>query len=104
MLRYIYPTESGKWYIYARNKRYGTYGTLQEAIQKKRELIHDGRIHPYNLNPDRYIEETPYGAYRISRKIGGVKENFGVYSDLDEARRERDWMEAQNWRYNDATI
>lgn len=97
---YIYKTTSNKYCIRQKNQYYGTYPTLEEATQKLHELIQNGEIQPKTKDPLRYIS-TRYTSlrkkkYRLRKTING-KEIHKTYPTLEEAIKERDYMESINW-------
>lgn len=79
--------------------------TLDEALQKKQELLQQGKLRPLlrgqHRNPEnRYITKTPAGTYAIGKRLHGKREHFGTYKTLEDAREERDYLESIGWDYD----
>lgn len=101
--------KNGKSYYVSQVKKgirkyYGTYPTLEEAVQRRNQLVREGvikdkrghhRIKNYN---NRYIYPTN-GKYRILKVVNKQQEDFGICSTLEEARVERDYLERIGWDY-----
>lgn len=84
---------------------YGTYNTLEKAIQKRNKLAEQGIIkelrgkHRIRNHEDRYIYK--YNTrYYIRKVVNKKQEHFGVFKTLHEARQERDYLEQIEWDYS----
>lgn len=84
---------------------YGTYNTLEEAIQKRKQLAEQGIIkelrgkHRIRNHEDRYIYKYKT-RYYIRKVVNKKQEHFGVFKTLHEARQERDYLESIQWDYS----
>lgn len=84
---------------------YGTYNTLEEAIQKRNKLAEQGIIkelrgkHRIRNHEDRYIYK--YNTrYYIRKVVNKKQEHFGVFNTMEDAREERDFLESIGWDYS----
>ena len=85
---------------------FGKFKTLEEAIQHRSLLEKNGwkkiKETHRRMGNDRYIYKrvTKYGVrWEICKRINGKQEYFGRFDDLEEARRERDMFEKNEWDY-----
>lgn len=60
-------------------------------------LIENGVIHPYKENPQRYIHKTRNNTWIIQKD----NQTYGTYKNLNDAMDERDWLERNNWNYDE---
>ena len=79
--------------------------TLQDALQKKHELLQQGKLRPLprgqHRNPEnRYITKTQSNTYAIRKMVNGYHQHFGTYKTLEDAREERDYLESIEWDYD----
>ena len=95
-----------KYKIMQNNKVIGSFNTEEEARKAYAKLLHDGVIQnkrrgrPISREIDRYIKKTKAGTYSIQKYVNGVKEHFGTYRTLEDAREERDYLESIDWDYS----
>ncbi len=103
-------------YIYKRGNRYhlifdhkyrGSFGSVEEAVQGKEELIREGVIYPKRIGQpfkkyeDRYVYlNKRSNKYHIRKIVNGVPEHFGTYARIEDARDERDYLESIDWDYS----
>jgi len=79
---------------------YGTYDTLEEAIQRRDECIkNDWSRELIPDNPLKYIRKNG-NSYCIQHKENGVAEYYGTFSCLDDALKERDLLISCDWDYD----
>lgn len=86
---------------------YGQYNTLEEARNKKQQLIQEGWPPPtrkrkkYNTNPEtRFIQKTSTGKYAVMRN--GTY--YGTFRTLKDAQEERDWLIENDWNYENIDL
>ena len=78
---------------------------LQKAIKKRKELINRGIIkhlrkgRPCQENPNRYIYPKGKG-YCIKKNINGKLTYFNTFPTLEDARKERDFLESIGWDWD----
>ena len=97
---YVQQWEGGKL------KTFGKFKTEHEAIQCRNKLLKQGIIkpklglHKIKYYPNRYIIRTPANTYAIIKRHNGKNEHFGTYRSLENARKERDYLESIGWDYD----
>ena len=91
--------------INKKRRYYGYFKNLKEAIHLRNQLVQQGVIHDKrghhrikNYN-NRYIYPSN-GKYRITKVVNKQQESFGMYTTLQEAREERDYLESIDWDYS----
>ena len=90
------------WFIQDKDKKYhGTYKTKEEAVRQLCKLIDDGTITLPRLKPTRYISKKNDHLYCINKRIGGRTVYFGSFHSLEDAMRERDFLESIDWNWDD---
>lgn len=96
--RYIYPSH-GKYSISKNGKHYGTYTTIEEAIQVRDKYESKGWIKPERKRkrPAKYIDKLGENQYKLTRR--GTY--YGTFKTLEEAIQAREYFESRNW---DTTI
>lgn len=101
--------QNGGYLLYVNDgqRRYaGRYRTITEARKMKRKILRGEVNDPVRhrktkrrktsrTHPDRYIKVGRTGKYEIRRQ----GEYYGVFPTIEEARRERDLLEANEWDY-----
>ena len=101
-----YIRKNGKGYqikkrINGKTTAFGTYSTLEKAIQVRDDLIENnwdiGTFHKYcPPNPLKNIRKLN-GKYAVIKQINKEKILFGSALTLEEAIKERDLLERCNW-------
>lgn len=90
------------WYVAqvvnGETRRYGYYKTLREAINRRDQLIQNGTIHNRRGRPiknfqNRYIYKHK-DKYYLKKVVNKQPEHFGTFNTLEEAQRERDYLES----------
>ena len=106
--KYVYR-QCKTYKVVQKGKVLGRFKTPEEAIQFKRECLHDGRIkqypqgRPISKHENRYIQSKKHKSktsYTIQKVIGGVHYTYGTYYSLEDARSERDFLESIGWDYD----
>lgn len=96
-----------RWYVAqvvnGETKYYGYYKTLREAIQRRDQLIQNGIItdrrgRPIKNFQNRYIYKHK-DKYYLKKVVNKQSEHFGTFNTLEEAQRERDYLESIHWDY-----
>lgn len=104
---YVYQLRNRYYVAQTVNKEqiiYGRYDTREEAVQRRNQLVNDGVIkhrrgkHRIKNYEDRYLTNKK-GRYYIQKCIDGKITHFGILNSLEEARRERDYLESIEWDY-----
>lgn len=87
-----------------KNEWFGTYHSLEEAIEYRDELRKHGWDKKYfeeiyedsSTKSEEYIYHTR-GGYTIRRTLGDVQKTYGTYHTLEEAKQKRDELKQNNW-------
>lgn len=103
--KYVYQYYN-KYVIKQKQQTLYITNTLQDALQKKHELLQQGKLRPLlrgqHRNPEnRYITKTHSGTYAIRKMVNGYYQHFGTYKTLEDAREERDYLESIGWDYDE---
>ena len=101
-MRWIYPNQNA-YEVNVCKKYYGRYATFEEACQRVFELIDKGIIKPKEHDPMRYIY-TRDGRYELYKCIDGEVEYFGSFRNVDDAMRERDFLESIDWDWDNIDV
>lgn len=90
--------------INGREYSFGSFPTLQEAITCRDNCIENNwNLDLIPVDPLRYIEFLIKGdqiKYNIKHKENGSTINYGLFTTIHEAMRERDLLEKYNWDYD----
>lgn len=87
--------------IKGKYRTYGSFTTLEEAIQYRDFIVKKGWSTNYKYkNPMRNINKTSSGNYRITKCIKGDKNSYGTFESLEECKRERDLLEKYDFDFN----
>lgn len=87
---------------------FGVYNTMKEAIEMRDKLIKnnwDKHIVPVKkyLQKNRYIvkrtDKEGNVFYEITKRIEGNYTYFGRFKDIEQAIEERDFLEQNEWDY-----
>lgn len=81
---------------------YGTYSTLIIALMIRDKFIATGWVTGYGnkyTNPEKHINITQNGKYRITRWSNGKIYYYGVYDTLREAQDVKIALEGAGWPY-----
>ena len=112
--RNIYPVGNGHYkiqkYSNGKNRYYGTYKTIIEALMARDIFLKDGWSKPHKKNPHphiypvkptkkpfHHIYPTVNGKYQLTHIVDGVLHTYGTYRTKVEALVARDRCEAENW-------
>ena len=80
--------------------------TEEEAKQHKTRLIMEGKLIPHNVGrqpknyENRYIQKRHNKKYVIQKYVDKKIQHFGTYNNIEEARKERNYLESINWNYD----
>jgi len=90
-----------------KNKYYGEYDTLEEAVKVRDEKEKQGfpdpgrKRRPYRQdNEMRYIHKNKHGKYIITKN----RQHYGTWNTLQDAVDERDWLIENNWSYDNIDL
>ena len=97
-MSFVYK-KGDKWGI-KQQLYFGTYDTLEEALEKRDQLLKEGELVSKMKKKDtRHINMTNTGKYVIRKMINGKIEHFGTFNTLEDAIDERDYLESIDWDY-----
>lgn len=111
--KYIQKSVSGKYNVSKRIKNnqiyYGTFSTLEEAVQYRnflinhdwnqryRKIIRKKRKHNTPMKYIHYRKNKQDNTYWVQKSVNGEIMIFGTYHTLEEAVHERDFWESIDW-------
>ena len=97
----IYKCESNKWRIQkehdGKTYYFGRYHKLEDAM-KVRDLL-ETINYGFVLDPMRNITQMSNGRWYLRKYRDGVSIYNGSFDTLEEAQKERDYMESVNWEW-----
>lgn len=102
---YIYQYNN-RYYVKQKHKILAKAYTAQEAQKQKIRLINEGKLIPREAGrpvknyEDRYIQKKHNNKYTIQKYVNKKVQHFGIYPNIEEARKERDYLESINWNYD----
>lgn len=102
--KYIYQRQNGWFEIRKRVGGvlvyWGSYPSLEEAkLHRAYYIGKNWKIKPV-FKANKHIVQRGDN-YIILKKVGGKITSFGTFTDLEQARHERDICEICNWDYNE---
>lgn len=100
--RNIYPNGNGHYkiqkYSNGKNRYYGTYRTIIEALMARDKCIHGEWKNTKEKKPFIHIYKISNGYYQIIRRYKGKLRSYGVYRTLIEALMARDVCMQKKWQ------